>query len=90
LTTITLNSDCIKQWVIQLSEQLLITHAPPDEYDYETNEIFDTIQKNHKISANDLTNIIFRVFTNKFGSDTLTKDAEECQEIAEKILSSLV
>ncbi|MGL6221017.1 MAG: DUF1871 family protein [Lacrimispora sphenoides] len=70
--------------------ELLITHAPPDEYDYETNEIFETIQKNHNISANDLTNIIFRVFTNKFGSDTFTKDAEECQEIAEKILSSVV
>ncbi|WP_312502280.1 DUF1871 family protein [Lacrimispora sp.] len=70
--------------------ELLITHAPPDEYDYETKEIFDTIQKNHKISANDLTNNIFRFFTKNFGSDTFTKDAEECQEIAEKILSSVV
>ncbi len=70
--------------------ELLITHAPPDEYDCETKEIFDTILKNHKISANELTNIIFRVFTNNFGSDTFTKDVEECQEIAEKILSSVV
>ena len=30
------------------------------------------------------------VFTNEFGSDTFTKDVEECQEIAEKILSSVV
>ncbi len=70
--------------------ELLITHAPPDEYDYETKKIFDAIQKDHNICADDLTNIIFRVFTNEFGSDTFTKDAEECQEIAEKILSSVV
>jgi len=57
---------------------LLITHAPPDEYDYETKKIFDTTQKNHKIYADDLANIIFRIFTNKFGGDTFTKDTEEC------------
>lgn len=41
--------------------ELLINHAPPDEYDFETNKIFETIQKNHNISANNLTNIIFWV-----------------------------
>jgi hypothetical protein len=70
--------------------ELLITHAPPDEYDYESKEIFDAIQKHNKICAEDLTNIIFRVFTNEFWGDTFTKNAEECQEIAEKILSSVV
>jgi len=29
-------------------------------------------------------------FTNGFGSDTFPKDTEECQEIAEKILSSVL
>lgn len=69
---------------------MLIAHAQSDEYNYETKEIFDAIQKSYKICADDLTNIIFRVFTNEFGSDTFNKDAEECKEIAKKIFSSVV
>ena len=66
--------------------ELLVTHAPPDEYDCESREIFEAGKGNNSLCINDLARLILDVFTRNFGSDVFNKKLEECREIAKIIL----
>lgn len=66
---------------------LLITHAPADEYDSESNRIFDRLSELTFVSIEALANIIFEVFVKGFGDDVFISGLDECKKIAEKILT---
>ena len=68
---------------------LLSSHAPPDEYDGESKEIFAALQKNPDMGSGDLTKLIHEVFTKAFGDDVFKKTPSDCSEVAEKILGEL-
>lgn len=52
--------------------ELHITHAPPNEYDYESREIFNAIKGFGNVEP-DLAQIIFNTFAKEFGNDTFKK-----------------
>ncbi|MEM1485862.1 hypothetical protein V6615_13470 [Oscillospiraceae bacterium PP1C4] len=66
--------------------ELLITHAPPDEYDGETKEIFASLHISDSINVHIVSKIIFDTFSKRFGSDVFTKNLKECEIIAKKII----
>lgn len=66
---------------------LLITHAPADEYDSESNRIFERLSELTSISMEALANIIFEVLVKGFGDDVFISGLDECKKIAEKILA---
>lgn len=66
--------------------ELLITHAPPDEYDGESKEIYNILQLTHNIDANELSQIISDIFSRRFGNDVFNKTLEECGTVAQEIL----
>ncbi|HBG11028.1 MAG TPA: DUF1871 domain-containing protein [Clostridium sp.] len=66
---------------------LLITHAPADEYDSESNRIYDRLNELSYASIETLANIIFEAFIKSFGDDVFISGFDECKKIAEKILT---
>lgn len=67
--------------------ELLITHAPADEYDSESNSIFVRAAEMTSASIEVLANIIFEVFVDNFGDDVFILGIDECMKIAKKILT---
>ena len=65
--------------------ELLITHAPPDEYDSESREIFNMLQNADTMDTQTLSQAIHDVFSRRFGSNVFIKGLEECSTIAQKI-----
>lgn len=66
---------------------LLITHAPSDEYDRESQKVFGRIVSIQDISIDEFAMELFTIFTEAFGPDVFTKKINECRVIAERILS---
>lgn len=66
--------------------ELLSTHAPSDEYDGESKEVFTTLQRNPDIGISDLMRFIHDVFTRAFGDDVFKQTLSECAVVAEKML----
>ena len=66
--------------------ELLCIHAPSDEYDSETKEIFDEMNKLEFIEVGIVANIIFSVFSESFGHDVFTLTIGECRTVAQKII----
>lgn len=67
--------------------ELLITHAPKDEYDGESKKVFNRLNGLTTVSVEDLSGIIYEVFVKSFGDDVFISDISVCKEIAEKILA---
>jgi hypothetical protein len=65
---------------------LLITHAPSDEYDGESKEIFAVIGNNSNIEIGKLSCLIHSIFTNAFGNDVFKQTKEDCEVIAKRLL----
>ena len=66
--------------------ELLATHAPSDEYDTESKDIFEAIGENEELSVCELSKLIFNVFIKSFDEDVFVKTLGECREISKRIL----
>lgn len=66
--------------------ELLCIHTPSDEYDSESKEIFDEMNKLEFIEVGIVANIIFSVFSKSFGHDVFTSTIYECRTVAQKII----
>lgn len=64
----------------------LLPFAPADEYDSETEKIYNTIKNNANVEHQHLSEIIYNVFNEAFGKDVFLKTIEECKIVANKIL----
>lgn len=76
---------CIDEWD---PINLLNTHAPVDEYDNESKKIFNRLSKLPLVNSQKLSEIIYEVFIESFGSDVFILNISACQKIAEKIIFS--
>lgn len=65
---------------------LLITHAPPDEYDGESKEIFAVISNNPNIGIVELSCLIYSIFTKAFGGDVFKQTKKDCEVIAQNMI----
>ena len=66
--------------------ELLSSYAPPDEYDSETEKIYNLIKDKKNLEQDNLTKIIYDVFKESFGGDVFLKTLDECKDIAINIL----
>jgi hypothetical protein len=67
---------------------LLNIHAPHDEYDNESKEIYYELNDVKNINKDELSKIIFNIFTRSFGNDVFNTGLDKCDEIAVRILTS--
>ena len=74
----------IKEVIVKWDPIHLMGFAPPDEYDYECQLIFDRFAKGQET----LGKIIYDVFRESFGEE-FRIDISKCMEIAEKIESMI-
>ncbi|WP_435921119.1 DUF1871 family protein [Paenibacillus sp. DYY-L-2] len=74
-----------KQIITDWDPQCLMSHAPDDEYDFESKLIEDCLLSIDGIDG--LTRVIQQVFIEQFGEDFI-KTTEECLKIAEQIILS--
>lgn len=65
---------------------LLITHAPPDEYDGESKKIFAVISNNPNIGIDELSCLIYSIFTKAFGGDVFKQTKKDCEVIAQNMI----
>ena len=68
---------------------LLAMHAPLDEYDSETNQIYELLKTQPEANADFVANCIYDIFIKSFGSDVFRKDICDCLQVANKILSDI-
>lgn len=66
---------------------LLCTHSPQNEYDSESQVIFMKSQSIINLELNVLAEIIFNTFTEAFGDDVFVCNRNECEAVANRILS---
>lgn len=66
---------------------LLAMHAPLDEYDLETNQIYKLLKTQPKANADFVAMCIYDIFIKSFGADVFRKDICDCLQVANKILS---
>jgi hypothetical protein len=67
--------------------ELLSSYAPPDEYDSETQKIYNLIKDKEIIKQDYLAKVIHDVFEKSFGGDVFLKKIDECKDISNNILS---
>jgi len=84
LITYTIIKRIIDEWD---PVDLLITHAPADEYDSESTGIFVRAVEMNSANIEVLANIIFEVFVENFGDDVFILGFDECIKIAKKVLA---
>lgn len=83
----TMSYEKIKQIIDEWDPIDLLSHAPKDEYDEETKEVFKSISAaNEVITVELIGKIIYTVFSKRFGSNTFTCNLNECMCVAEKIM----
>lgn len=81
-----IKKEYIKNIVDEWNPIDLLPFAPPDEYDSETEKIYNTIKDNANIEHQHLSKIIYNIFKKAFGEDVFLKTSEECMMVANKIL----
>lgn len=65
---------------------LLSMHCPSDEYDNESQLIYQKISSYNLISINILSKVIYEIFFNNFGDELFTNSIDDCERIANLIL----
>ncbi len=66
----------------------IIAFSPCDEYLPEINKIEKYLQACEKANVQGLANEIKEIFTDSFGANVFTRQIDECENIAKKILKS--
>lgn len=79
-----MNFETIKKEIDKWDPIDLLNHAPSDEYDIESREIFLKFQNDAKQNGM----IIYEAFVKSFGTTTFTKSVNECVGIAKRIMES--
>lgn len=64
----------------------LLPFAPLDEYDSETEKVYNLIKNKAKVEPQDLSEIIYNVFKEAFGSGIFLNNLKDCTYVANKIL----
>lgn len=65
----------------------IIAFSPCDEYLPEINKIEKYLQACDKVDVQSLANEIKGIFTDSFGVNVFTRQIDECENIAKKILN---
>lgn len=61
--------------------------APSDEYNEEICQIYEYLNDNVKVRAEELAIAINEIFVSAFGSDIYKEDMSRCEEVAKMILA---
>ena len=77
--------DFVKRIIDEWDPIDLLSHAPDDEYHSEIEEIGYLLHMTD--DSVELAEGIFNVFVESFGNDTFNKSKEECEHIAQILLS---
>ncbi len=68
---------------------LLEIHAPSDEYDYESLEIYNSIKEYNFPTECNIVHTIYSIFNNSFGLDICYVSITICKKIARDIISMM-
>lgn len=82
----TVKKEYIKTAVDEWDPIELLPFAPPDEYDFETEKIYNYVKRKNTVGYQYLAEIVYRVFQESFGEDVFDKTMEDCRIVANKIL----
>lgn len=73
--------DFVKKYIDMWDPMDLLSHAPRDEYDWESTKISNLSKK-----GQDLGKVIFEVFQESFGEECFCRTLAECEELAGRMI----